>query len=186
MYVVIVYAFNNQIRFNSTGKFNLPVGKRDFNARMQSKLNDFIDKIHSANYKFVCQDFRQFNTGTLTKKDFIYADPPYLITRATYNENEGWNDTTEYALLNFLDSINSIGVRFALSNVLSSSGKKNDILINWLNANSKDYTIIHLKHSYSNSNYHKINKNLDTDDEVLIINYNLEQNGRWNEIGTAI
>lgn len=178
MYVVIVYAFNNQIRFNSTGEFNLPVGKRDFNARMQSKLNDFIDKIHSANYKFVCQDFRQFDIGTLTKRDFIYADPPYLITRATYNENEGWNNTSEYALLNFLDSINSIGVRFALSNVLNSSGKKNNILIDWLNAHSKDYTAIHLKHSYSNSSYHKINKNLDIDDEVLIINYNLEQNSR--------
>ena len=31
LYVIIVYAFNNQIRFNSNGEFNLPVGKRDFN-----------------------------------------------------------------------------------------------------------------------------------------------------------
>ena len=38
LYVLIVYAFNNQIRFNSDGAFNLPVGKRDFNIRMQKKV----------------------------------------------------------------------------------------------------------------------------------------------------
>ena len=178
MYVVIVYTFNNQIRFNLNGEFNLPVGKRDFNSRMQSKLSDFIDKIHSANYRFVCQDFRQFDTSTLTENDFVYADPPYLITCATYNENNSWNDTSECALLNFLDTINSIGVRFALSNVLSSSGKKNKILSNWLTTHSKDYTVVHLKHSYSNSSYHKINKANDSDDEVLILNYKVEKNSR--------
>lgn len=178
MYVIIVYAFNNQIRFNSKGEFNLPVGKRDFNARMQSKLSDFIDRIHSANYKFVCQDFRQFDIKTLTENDFVYADPPYLITCATYNENDGWNNAAEYALLNFLDTINSTGIRFALSNVLSSSDKKNKILADWLEFHSKDYTVVHLKHSYSNSSYHKINRNADSDDEVLILNYKVEQNGR--------
>lgn len=29
LYTLIVYAFNNQIRFNTKGKFNLPVGKRE-------------------------------------------------------------------------------------------------------------------------------------------------------------
>lgn len=45
-YVMIVYAFNNQIRFNASGEFNLPVGKRDFNAKMEQKLVSFIDRIH--------------------------------------------------------------------------------------------------------------------------------------------
>ena len=31
LYVLMVYAFNNDIRFNNEGKFNLPVGKTDFN-----------------------------------------------------------------------------------------------------------------------------------------------------------
>ena len=31
LYTLIVYSFNNQIRFNSKGDFNIPVGKRDFN-----------------------------------------------------------------------------------------------------------------------------------------------------------
>ena len=58
LYVIIVYAFNNQIRFNSNGEFNLPVGKRDFNKKMQQKLSDFIDKIKEQNCKFTCLDFR--------------------------------------------------------------------------------------------------------------------------------
>ena len=99
LYVIIVYAFNNQIRFNSAGEFNLPVGKRDFNSRMHSKLLSFIDRIKSQNYKFICQDFRDFDIKELSENDFIYADPPYLITCASYNENGGWNDSDEIDLL---------------------------------------------------------------------------------------
>lgn len=40
LYLLIVYSFNNQLRFNRKGKFNLPVGKRDFNSKMQGKLAD--------------------------------------------------------------------------------------------------------------------------------------------------
>lgn len=138
---------------------------------IQSPLND---KIHSANYRFICQDFRQFDTTTLTEKDFVYADPPYRITRVAYNENDDCNDDLEYALLNSLDNLDSIGVRFALSNVLSSSGKKNKILNDCLFVHSEECNAVHLKNSYSDSNHHKINKNGGTYDEVLIINYKLE------------
>ena len=174
MYVIIVYAFNNQIRFNSAGEFNLPVGKRDFNSRMHSKLGDFIDCIHSTSCNFICNDFRQFNAATLTQNDFVYADPPYLITCATYNENNAWNECDERDLLKFLDSIHSAGIRFALSNVLSSKGKRNLILSAWLDKNANCYKVIHLKHSYANSNYHKTDK-ISKSDEVLIINYDIEQ-----------
>lgn len=176
LYVVLVYAFNNQIRFNTAGEFNLPVGKRDFNSCMQSKLNKFIDKIHSANYKFVRQDFRQFDTTTLEPNDFIYADPPYLITCATYNENGGWSEHDELDLLNFLDRLNLQGIRFALSNVLISKGKENRILLGWLQQRTNDYHVIHLRHSYSNSNYHRSDK-MSTSDEVLIVNYDVAQGG---------
>lgn len=107
LYVIIVYAFNNQIRFNSNGEFNLPVGKRDFNKKMQQKLSDFIDKIKEQNCKFNCLDFREFDIDTLGNNDFVYVDPPYLITRATYNEQGGWSETDEKDLLRFLD-MNSI------------------------------------------------------------------------------
>ncbi len=176
MYVIIVHAFNNQIRFNSAGEFNLPVGKRDFNSRMHSKLSAFIDRIHSTSCKFICSDFRQFDTATLTQNDFVYADPPYLITCAAYNENGGWNDCDEHDLLKFLDSIHVAGIRFALSNVLSSKGNRNQILSAWLDRNVNSYKVIHLKHSYANSNYHKADK-ISASDEVLVVNYDVSKGG---------
>ena len=58
-----------------------------------------------------------------------YADPPYLITCAAYNENNGWTERDECDLLKFLDSVHASGIRFALSNVLSSKGKRNTVVI---------------------------------------------------------
>ena len=170
LYVIIVYAFNNQIRFNSNGEFNLPVGKRDFNKKMQQKLSDFIDKIKEQNCKFTCLDFRKFDIDTLKNNDFVYVDPPYLITCATYNEQGGWSETDEKDLLHFLDSLNEKGLRFALSNVLRSKGKENTILIEWLDKNKDKYRAVSLNYSYSNSNYQTKDKTSNSE-EVLIINY---------------
>ena len=47
-YILIVYGFNNQIRFNKDNYFNTPVGKRDFNVRMESKLKSFIKRIEES------------------------------------------------------------------------------------------------------------------------------------------
>lgn len=170
LYVIIVYAFNNQIRFNSNGEFNLPVGKRDFNKKMQQKLSDFIDKIKEQNCKFTCLDFREFDIDTLKNNDFVYVDPPYLITCATYNEQGGWSETDEKDLLRFLDSLNEKELRFALSNVLRSKGKENTILIEWLDKNKDKYRAVNLNYSYSNSNYQTKDKTSNSE-EVLIINY---------------
>lgn len=170
LYVIIVYAFNNQIRFNSNGKFNLPVGKRDFNNKMKQKLIGFIDKTQEQNCIFTCRDFREFDTVTLTPEDFIYVDPPYLITCATYNEQGGWSEEDEKDLLSFLDELNDRNIRFALSNVLRSKGKENSILIEWLEKNAEKYKVMRLNYSYSNSNYQTKDKTSSTE-EVLIINY---------------
>lgn len=170
LYVIIVYAFNNQIRFNSNGDFNLPVGKRDFNKKMEQKLIDFIDRIHEQNCSFTCCDFREFDISALTSQDFVYVDPPYLITCATYNEQGGWDETAEKDLLVFLDNLNSKKIRFALSNVLRSKGKENTILIEWLNKNTDKYKVVPLNYSYSNSNYQTKDRT-SVSEEVLIINY---------------
>ncbi len=170
LYVIIVYAFNNQIRFNSNGEFNLPVGKRDFNKKMEQKLVEFIDRIKAQNCIFTCCDFRDFDISTLTSQDFVYVDPPYLITCATYNEQGGWDETAEKDLLTFLDELHSKHIRFALSNVLRSKGKENKLLIEWLEKNTDKYMIIPLNYSYSNSNYQTKDK-ISISEEVLIINY---------------
>lgn len=170
LYVLIVYSFNNQIRFNSNGEFNLPVGKRDFNTRMEQKLSDFIDKLQQQDCIFTCQDFREFDIASLDRDDFVYVDPPYLITCATYNENGGWSETDERDLHQFLDRLDYNGIKFALSNVMRSKGKENEILIAWVNNNAHRYRAINLNYSYSNSNYQTKDKTSQSE-EVLIVNY---------------
>ena len=170
LYVLIVYSFNNQIRFNRRGEFNLPAGKRDFNRKMREKLSAFIDRLKSGDYTFESNDFREISDEDWNDKTFVYVDPPYLITCATYNEQDGWNEELEKELLNYLDKLNDRGIRFALSNVLQSKGKENKILLDWVNRNIGKYRVIYLDYTYSNSNYHTKDRTSKTD-EVLIVNY---------------
>jgi len=166
LYTLIIFAFNHQIRFNSKNEFNIPVGKRDFNKSIRNNLVNFIKRLETIDIEFVCTDFLNYDYSKLDKDDFLYADPPYLITCATYNEQNSWTETDEINLLNLLDSLNSKGIRFALSNVLENKGKSNDILKKW----SKKYNVHYLNYNYNNSNYQikdKTNKSV----EVLITNY---------------
>lgn len=170
LYTLILYSFNNQIRFNSNGQFNLPVGKRDYNEKMRLKLQKFINRLKEKDYKFSNLDFREFDISQLNSESFVYADPPYLITCATYNEQGGWGEQDENNLLKFLDNLHNNNIKFALSNVFRSKGKENSILINWVNKNSTKYRVINLNYDYNNSNYQTKNKDSVTE-EVLIINY---------------
>ena len=168
LYLLIVYSFNNQLRFNRKGEFNLPVGKRDFNSKMQGKLEAFIDRVKSGDYRFTTDDFRNVSMEGYTDKSFFYADPPYLITCATYNEQAGWTENDEKDLLNYLEELDKKGIRFALSNVLESKGKKNVILLEWINQNKK-FKAIPLNYDYTNSNYHTKKDGITK--EVLVVNY---------------
>ena len=168
LYLLIVYSFNNQIRFNRKGEFNLPVGKRDFNCKMQGKLEHFLDRIKSGDYRFTNNDFRTVNLDEHTDKSFFYADPPYLITCASYNEQNGWTEKDEQDLLSYLEELDRRGIRFALSNVLESKGRKNVILDDWIKKHKK-FKAIGLDYDYSNSNYHTKREGITK--EVLVVNY---------------
>ena len=129
-----------------------------------------MDRIKSGDYKFTNYDFRKIDPEEYTENSFFYADPPYLITCATYNEQAGWTETDEKDLLHYLDGLTERNIRFALSNVLESKGKSNDILKAWIGKNSGRYRVIPLNYDYSNSNYHT--KQRDTGaKEVLVVNY---------------
>lgn len=169
LFVAILYAFNNQIRFNSNGNFNLPIGKRDFNDRERTNLINFINRFHEIECSFSSIDFRDVDISNLKYNDLVYVDPPYLMTNATYNENNQWTSSDEKDLLSFLEKLNQKGIRFALSNVLESKGEKNEILLSWL-CNHSSFKCHHLVHSYSNSNYQRKDKD-SFSDEVLITNY---------------
>jgi site-specific DNA-adenine methylase len=165
-----VYAFNNQIRFNAKGEYNLPVGKRDFNTKMQGKLRAFLERMENSEWKFRCGDFRSIDINDIPENTFVYADPPYLITCASYNEKSGWTGNDEKDLLEFLDNLDAHDIKFALSNVVESKSVENSILKKWIDKNSNKYRATSLAMSYANSNYHRKNRESGSN-EVLVVNY---------------
>lgn len=162
-YLLIVYGFNNQIRFNRNGYFNLPVGKRDFNKSMREKLIDFHLALKNNQFRFSSTDFRRVSVGP---DDFVYADPPYRISNAAYNESDRWNVQDDLDLFAYLDKVDKRGAKFALSNVATHKNSKNIELMKW----ASKYNIHILEHDYNNSNYQSKAKYSETV-EVLITNY---------------
>jgi len=140
---------------------------------MRSNLIDFLRVVKEKKIVFSCSDFRTFDYSTLTSQDFVYCDPPYLITTGSYNDGKrgygDWNEREEQDLIELLDKLDAQGVRFALSNVIKHKGKVNDRLIMWLE--NKNYRVEHILSNYRNANY-QLDKN-DTNEtfEVLITNY---------------
>ena len=170
LYVLICFSFNHQFRFNSKGEFNMPFGKdrSRWNDTMKKNLINFQKAITDKDILFINKDFRELKIDKLNSNDFVYCDPPYLITCATYNEKDAWNEQCERNLLDLVDKLNENNVKFALSNVLFSKGKTNDILIEW----SEKYNVHHLDYTYSNCSYHTKDKT-SKPDEVLITNYQI-------------
>ena len=168
LYALVVFGFNNQIRFNDKGEYNLPVGKRDFNDVIRRKLQVFVDKLKAQKPMIENKDFRRFDINQLDNQSLVYLDPPYLISTATYNEGGGWTEKDEHDLLHFMDELNAHGIHFVLSNMLEHKGRKNNQLINWID--QRDLQIVSVNTDYSNSNYQVEGKDSGTV-EVLVKNY---------------
>lgn len=168
LFVLICYSFNHQFRFNKKGEFNMPFGKNrsQWNDTIKKNLISFIKAIDEKDITFTNRSFDELKLEKLSEGDFIYCDPPYLITCATYNEKDGWNFDKEMGLYRLLDEADSRGIKFAMSNVLESKGKSNVWLIEW----SKKYNVHHLDYGYGNCSYHTKDRTKKSD-EVLITNY---------------
>jgi len=74
-------------------------------------------------------------------------------------------------LLKYLDNLNSIGIKFGLSNVIEQDGKQNNILLEW----AKKYNIINIKIDYNYSAYNKDRSQKNTTREVYICNYDIKK-----------
>ena len=130
----------------------------------------FCNAIHSKEIQFLNTDFLSVDLSTLGKTDLVYCDPPYLISTGSYNDGKrgfkDWTEKEERQLLELLDTLNSQGVMFALSNVLYHKGMSNEMLIEW----SKKYRVYYIDKSYSNCSYHFKDRDAKTV-EVLITNF---------------
>lgn len=163
--VVILYSFQQQIRFNGNHEFNNPVGMRWFNDKIMEKLISFSRRIKELNVRFHCSDYTDMFHYVNDGHTFIYLDPPYMLTNGSYNDGKrgfkGWDVSQEVALFGFLDRLNGEGSRFMLSYVLEHKGKINQNLLNWTKANN--YHIIELGDVLGISGSRR--------KEILVINY---------------
>ena len=172
LFVLICFSFNHQLRFNNSHQFNAPFGKNrsEYNMRIEENLRTFSEILEKKKIIFSSLDFLNVDLSELGKEDFVYCDPPYLISNASYNDgNRGfknWTEKEERELLKLLDTLNARNIKFALSNVLYLKGQENKILAEW----SQKYKIHYIDSNYSNCNYqlkNKENKSI----EVLVTNY---------------
>lgn len=176
LFVLIAYSFNHQIRFNNNHDFNNPFGRErsSFNSSMKQNLIRFIIRIKEIDCSFSNLCFNDFNYNLLKENDFVYCDPPYLITTGTYNDGKrgfkGWTEREEKQLLQLLDNLNKNNIKFALSNVLEHKGKTNGLLKSWVE-NTENYTTNFINFNYSNSNYQTLVRDKNATIEVLITNY---------------
>ena len=119
LFVLICYSFNHQIRFNNSLEFNTPFGmnRSTYNENIKNNLVNFVAKMHEQKIYFINGDFESFDYSILSKNDFVYCDPPYLITTGSYNDGKrGFGDWTlncEKRLLNLLDNLDKKGIKFA-------------------------------------------------------------------------
>lgn len=171
LFLLLLYSFNGNMRFNKKEEFNMPLGKTDLNKTTIKKLKIFFEKIKEKKLNYLCEDFCDEKVREIIKKvDFIYIDPPYLITTAVYNETNNWNEEKEKKLLKLIDYIISIKKPFILSNVIEKAGKENIILKKWLQKNDEKVNLDYINFSYGNAHYHKKDKS-NSEIEVMIYNY---------------
>lgn len=181
-FVLTFYAFNHQIRFNNSQRFNTPFGKdrSSYNASIEKNLIRFCEALKNKNVEFHNSDFLSIDLAMLGDEDLVYCDPPYLISTGSYNDGKrgfkDWTPVEEQQLLDLLDRLNEQGVRFALSNVLYHKGMSNDLLIEW----SKKYKVYYIDKSYANCSYQFKDRDAKTV-EVVITNFESEGYGKWQQ-----
>ena len=172
-YTLMCYSFNNQYRFNNNHEYNSSFGhhKSCFSNVTEKKIKKAIERLDNIDIVFDNKDFRDVDLSNADENDLVYLDPPYLITCGNYNDGKrgfkGWNEQDDIDLMNLCDSLDSRGVKFAMSNVFENKGTKNEELIEW----SKEYKVHYINNTYNNSNYQSKDKGKNTTIEVLITNY---------------
>lgn len=135
LYTVILYGYNQQIRFNGNHNFNNPVGMRWFNEKVLEKMISFSRVIKKKNIQFESKDYSELYYE-IDKSTFTYLDPPYMLTNGSYNDGkrgfQGWNTITEGRLFDFVDKLNNDGKPFMISYVAEHKGKYNQQFDIWL------------------------------------------------------
>lgn len=164
LFTIILYGYQQQIRFNSQLGFNNPVGMRWFNDKVLEKMISFSRRIKEGNFEFSSGSYRELR-AQMDAAAFVYFDPPYKLTTGSYNDGKrgfaGWNEALEAELFAFADELDQAGISFMMSYVIEHKGQVNQSLLNWIH--QRNYRIIELGDIIGISGSRR--------KEVLIVNY---------------
>jgi len=138
LYTLILYGFNQQIRFNGSHNFNNPVGMRWFNDKVLEKMISFSRVIKEKKIDIENRNYTDF-LEKISHDTFVYMDPPYRLTTGSYNDGkrgfENWDIESEKKMFNFADKLTERSICFMISYVAGHKGKVNNELIRWISNN---------------------------------------------------
>ncbi len=127
--------FNGMMRFNKKGGFNVPFCKKPnrFAQALVTKISNQVKNvaqiIELGDFTFKHQDFKA-TLNEVTKKDLVYADPPYIGRNVDYFDS--WSEEEEILLNQELINSNA---NYLLSTWLSNKYRTNDYIFSiWQNS----------------------------------------------------
>ena len=164
-YTLMFYSFSQQFRFNSKGDFNMPCGNDCFSDKNREYISNGTNFFKRDNVKINNGDFQKLCVEELNKDDFVYLDPPYFNTTATYNENNGWSEKDEATLYSLCERLNENKIKFGISNVFENKNIKNQKLIDWCDKNKWNV------YTFDKFTYMACGKGNSNAKEVFITNY---------------
>lgn len=166
---LVYHSFNRStVQFNLSGEYNAPYGFKKANLPLaERKFLKFAERVYNGNFTFSGVDYRELE---LNEHTFLYLDPPYLITTATYNKN--WSEQQETEMYRFLEECNARGVKWGMSNVLKNNGVNNTMLRAWIKkmqATNEDMKLYYIENDYNHANFRR--KNRGTTVEIFLTNF---------------
>jgi DNA adenine methylase len=112
------------MRFNKSFKFNQTFGERTINDNTIQKIKDYALVLKEKEIYFSSKSYPElFELFPPNQNDFVYLDPPYMISEAGYNAY--WSKQLEEGLYKLMDDLDSKGIRFMMSNVSKHKGIDN-------------------------------------------------------------
>lgn len=141
LFTLIQHSFSNVNRHNRKGEFNATFGCRTFNDNAVERVRRFKEENATGRIEFKTGRYDEIE---IRDGDFVFLDPPYLITSAEYNKF--WGEDEEIKFYEWVESLIARGIRFGLSNVTHHKGAVNNHLIDFIERN--DLECIQLNKTY--------------------------------------
>ena len=168
--------FNGVMRFNKSGKFNVPFGHKPnrfaqaYITKIANQIKYVSDVTSLYSWQFVSHDFRKV-IEQATPNDFLYCDPPYMGRHTDYFN--AWNETDEQDLYELLAQTKA---KFILSTWHSNQYRKNTALEKY----AQKFIVFTREHFY---HVGASEKNRNPMLEAIVLNYDPEPQAQEISIG---